>query len=242
MVNTKMAIKNVAKKGPAKDLKISMSSFFITGILVKNIYMIPANVKLSKSELSLACDASFILTKNAIIEKVYQLFGILVPQFQQQLNNIKTKLPHEISVFSPKIYRGEKYRELPYVMLDYPRCFIKEDVFAVRCLFWWGNHFSITLHLSGKYADSYAAEIIKNLFTEKESDWYICINENQWEHHFKKDNFVQANHANSLNVTKFVQQKRFLKIARRLPIERWEDVLDFFYSANEKIFRLFKGA
>ena len=50
---------------------------------------------------------------------------------------------------TPKIAKGENYLQLPYVLLDYPRCFDKENIFAIRTMFWWGNFFSITLHLSG---------------------------------------------------------------------------------------------
>ena len=48
-----------------------------------------ANVKLSKSELQLVCDEQFILTKNNIINKVYQLFGALSDVFLQQKILIK---------------------------------------------------------------------------------------------------------------------------------------------------------
>jgi hypothetical protein len=195
--------------------------------------MIPANVKLSKSELSLACDASFILTKNAVIEKACQLFGIVAPALQQQA--AKTKLPQEILMFSPKIYRGEKYRELPYVMLDYPRCFLKENVFAVRCHFWWGNHFSITLHLAGKYADEYSSLIIDNLFGLNEPLWYVCFNESQWEHHFESDNFISIHQTNATTVKAFVWQYKFLKIAKRLPLSEWDYVIHFFNESNKEI-------
>ena len=102
-----------------------------------------ANVKLSNAELSLACDANIILTKNRIIEKVYLLFGELYHQLQQQ-SFAKKQLPSpEIYIPAAKIYKGEKYRELPYVLLDYPRCFRKEDVLPLRHFFWWGTFLAL---------------------------------------------------------------------------------------------------
>ena len=41
-------------------------------------------------------------------------------------------LPAEMLFHSPKISKGENYKGLPYVMLDYPRCFGKTDIFAIR--------------------------------------------------------------------------------------------------------------
>ena len=71
--------------------------------------MVPANVKLSKNELSLVCDESFILTKNNIIHKVYQLFGALSETFKSELANLHNSIHQEIIQQSPKIYKGEQY-------------------------------------------------------------------------------------------------------------------------------------
>ena len=62
------------------------------------------------------------------------------------------RLPEAVIQSSPKITRGENYQLLPYVILDYPRCFQKEQVFAIRTMFWWGKGISITLHVSGNVA------------------------------------------------------------------------------------------
>ena len=109
------------------------------------------NVELSKNELELVTSSEVILTKNRIIEKVYLLFGSLSEEYRRLLQAHSSKLAPEVFQQSPKISRGEQYLGLPYVMLDYPRIFSKDDVFAIRSFFWWGNHFSIRLQLSGKY-------------------------------------------------------------------------------------------
>ena len=105
--------------------------------------------------------------------------------------NILHCLPNEIFSISPKIYKGEQYRELPYVMLDYPRLFSKTNVFAIRSFFWWGNYFSITLQLSGIYLEKYADKIVDFLNDKKNKDWYFGVHESEWEHHFEKDNYAR---------------------------------------------------
>ncbi len=35
-------------------------------------------------------------------------------------------------------------------MLDYPRAFGRDSIFACRTFFWWGRFFSLTLHLAGR--------------------------------------------------------------------------------------------
>src|SRR5262245_61567301 len=110
-----------------------------------------AKVSLSAFEQQLVTDANWILTKNGIIEKVYLLFGNLSEHYKQE--PLLQQLPAEAVTASPKIARGENYEGLPYVMLDYPRCFGKEDTLAIRTFFWWGHFFSITLQLKGKYVE-----------------------------------------------------------------------------------------
>src|SRR4051812_10400669 len=113
--------------------------------------MYATNVGLSKNELEMVTSSEFILTKNRIVEKVYRLFGLLSEDYKNILQEYATALPAEVFASSPKIYKGENYLNLPYLMMDYPRVFLKDDTFAIRCFFWWGNYFSITLQLSGKF-------------------------------------------------------------------------------------------
>src|SRR3954468_23643409 len=141
--------------------------------------MTNANVKLSESELLLVCDEQFILTKNNIINKVYLLFGMLSEVFLNKAKTYKPFFPEEVFKASPKIYKGENYNGLPYVMLDYPRYFVKDDAFSIRCFFWWGNFFSITLHLSGKYAEKYGVHIFQALLLENNL-WHVCVGKDQW--------------------------------------------------------------
>src|SRR4030095_16684233 len=158
-------------------------------------FMALANVKLSEAELMLVCDEQIILTKNIIIDKVYQLFGGLNNHFITRVKNAETIFPLEVLTWSPKIYKGEQYGNLPYVMLDYPRYFVKDEAFAIRCLFWWGKFFSITLHLAGKFTQMHSSTILNSLRKKENSPWYICINKDPWQHHFETDNYLPANDA-----------------------------------------------
>jgi len=192
--------------------------------------MANANVKLSQSELLLVCDEQFILTKNSIINKVYLLFGMLSEVFTEDTKKISNIFTEEVLKASPKIYKGENYRGLPYVMLDYPRYFTRDDAFSIRCLFWWGNFFSITLHLSGKNLEKYSDKIYKSL-SQENNQWHICINEDQWEHHFGNDNFVMPDKELLMQL----QDKKFLKLADKIPLTKWDDAYDFFVERYKKL-------
>src|ERR1700712_1654938 len=124
-------------------------------------------IQLSAEEKQLVSNSDWILTKHRIIEKVYHLFGSLSDQMQLYLQERKAHIPVEALQLSPKISKGEQYEALPYVVLDYPRFFSKEDVLAVRSFFWWGNYFSITLHLKGKFYQQYYKKIAAAIAKKK---------------------------------------------------------------------------
>src|SRR5690606_4636377 len=97
-----------------------------------------SKVHLSEQEIDLLKDPQIILMKNNIITKVYECYGILSERMKTIVEQQQAKLPVETKIQSPRISRGENYQSLPYVMLDYPRIFSTENIFAVRIFFWWG--------------------------------------------------------------------------------------------------------
>jgi hypothetical protein len=182
------------------------------------------NVELSKKELELVVNSEFILTKNRIIQKVYDLFGVLSEDFRKILNSFSNSLPGEMHSSSPKIYKGENYLGLPYIMMDHPRFFNKDDAFAIRCFFWWGNYFSITLQLSGKFFNQYKAALSQFIKNKQNEAYFICVNTSPWEHHFEESNYKPFNAVPSEEIL----QKEFVKIAARLPLNKWNDAEIFF--------------
>ena len=190
-------------------------------------------IQLSAKELELINNAEIILTKNSIISKVYDLFGLLADEFRSTVS-VK-KLPEQILRWSPKIARGENYRGLPYVMLDFPRLFEKEDVFAIRTMFWWGNFFSITLHLKGKYKKAYEEKICLKYANLRQLDFYVCISEQEWQHHFENDNYVKVGETSEKEFTDLLRQKDFIKLSKRHPVSEWHSVQPFLEDAFQQI-------
>ena len=176
---------------------------------------------LSPEELELATNASLILTKNAIIQKTIHLFGELHEQQKKLVDH--THLPEALKNSSPKISKGEYYQGLPYVVLDYPRVFEKNNIAAIRTLFWWGNFFSITLHLSGSYKIFFQPRILDNFSTLKQNDFYYCINDSEWEHHFEKDNYNPVDGSEKAKLEGLLNSREFIKLAYRFPVKKWNE-------------------
>jgi hypothetical protein len=182
-----------------------------------------AKLRLSEEELRLVKDPVFILTKNAIIEKVYTLFGVLSDDFRGKLN-----LSEEVISISPKISRGENYLGLPYIMLDYPRYFTHTDILAVRCLFWWGNFFSITLHLKGLYREMASAEIMGQYSMLSARGYSIAIAADEWHHHFGQDNYRKISSMDEHEFRLYMAEHPYIKIARIFSLDEWENMREQF--------------
>jgi len=180
-----------------------------------------ANVSLSAFEKQLVTDAGWILTKNKIIQKVLVLFGELNKAWLN--NSILWQLPAALTEIPAKISRGENYEGLPYVMLDYPRCFGKEDVCAVRTFFWWGNFFSITLHLKGKYKLQIEQSIADAIQAGELNNAWINVSDDEWTHHFESTNMTPV----QLTGTDTFRKKNILKLAYKLDLNDWDNAEEF---------------
>ena len=198
-------------------------------------------LSLSADELELVCNKDWILTKKIVIDKVYFLLGEFSQKMQRQIMHSKSMLPSIVAESSPKISRGENYRGLPYVMLDYPRYFKANEVLAIRTFFWWGNFFSINLHLSGAFKEK-ALPILKSNFNwMQQNNYYLCIHSDPWEHHFESDNYLLLKNYSAAEFDEIIQQKDFLKIAMNISLEQWLLVPDFLEHRFTELIELLKN-
>jgi len=190
-----------------------------------------AKIHLSSEELEFVQNAQLLLTKNNIIEKVYELFGELAARLQQEGVYPSTVLTEELLSQSAKISRGEKYKGLPYVMLDYPRSFGKEDIFAVRTFFWWGNFFSVTLHLKGKYQQWLMPLLQKHKSLLAENNFQLNVTGDEWEHDIREEDFITiSEYENGIHEEKLAG-KAFYKLSSRVELRQWNEM-------NEILLRL----
>ena len=194
---------------------------------------------LSVEEQQLVNDAGWILTKRMIIEKVNGLLGYLSEDQKIIIEKEKDWLPPAVIQTTPKIAKGENYLQLPYVLLDYPRCFDAENIFAVRTMFWWGNFFSMALHVSGIYKEMFQEKIIKNVSSAK-LDFFICINESQWQHHFEADNYIRVKQLPGKDLQAVILEKQFVKLAVKFPLQQWSTIPALLDGSFKEIMEMLK--
>src|SRR6185436_1888331 len=135
--------------------------------------MMQTKIQFLPAEMELVSSPDIILTKNAILQKIKSFLEELQLKQQDVLQKYSSHLPEEPLKISPKISRGENYKGLPWLVLDNPRYFQHNNIFAIRTMFWWGNFFSITLHVSGNNKAKFLERIAGNIPVLKENDFSI---------------------------------------------------------------------
>lgn len=185
--------------------------------------------KLDASAVELINDSTFLNTKNEIIaflsQELYKLAGDTKQNFKQSLDAV------------PKVSKGENLKGLPYLVLDYPRIFQKENVFAFRTLFWWGNYVSFTLHLKGEYLDS---QFINPLLLNQEKD--ICIvsfSGDEWNHDLLSSDYIKLKDLdiNSLDCLAIP----FLKICYKMELDQVNKLKQHYTKYKEILLAPFYG-
>jgi hypothetical protein len=183
------------------------------------------NIRISDDELSALLNSEFFIVKRNVSEKIKALFALLREDLKSIIQKKGQVLPSETDVEMGRIFQGENYKGLPYIILDFPKLYKKNTVFAFRTLFWWGNHFSCTLHLEGAAHEILREKIVSNINILYGHGFYYCIHASPWEHHFEKDNYLPLEDVPDL--IQKMQQKTFLKISRKITLGEWENIRNY---------------
>ena len=178
-----------------------------------------SKIQLSKAETELMQNAEIILTKNRVLQKMTALLEEL--QALQIVFVRNHLLYHEVFDVSPKISRGENYQGLPYLILDYPRLSSGNHLFFIRSMFWWGKFFSSTLHISGRFKESFSGHIKDSLSSLSQHS--IGINTDPWVHHFEKDNYRSMASLSINEYEEICNEVDHLKIGIHFPLQQWPD-------------------
>jgi hypothetical protein len=182
------------------------------------------NFHFNESELDLLADTTFLTAKRKLTEKIIARFGELVTVYNEVIIPYSGKLPPESLVRNGKISKGENYRGFPFIVLDHPATFGKDGIFALRTLFWWGNSFSVTFHISGKYLELLPEDFPIKIHQYSNQDIYICINEQMWVHHVEPGNYILLIDYLESDHDRKLTQHGFLKLAIWVPVSEYHQL------------------
>jgi hypothetical protein len=170
----------------------------------------------STQEIDIASDPITLLIKNRVIEKAVSLMGDVEKWIMPLFEGVN--LPSEINLDNGKISKGEQYKFLPYVLLDYPAHYTKNNVFAIRTMFYWGNFISISIHLKGIYLARYGKQILE--IFKNNTSIYFCVHHSEWEYDYSERNYKLLPPLKEEEINLQFVDHGFVKFSTKLPIDK----------------------
>jgi len=205
-----------------------------------------AKVQLSKEEMALVSDPSWILTKNSIMERAVQLMAELSQRYDAELAGLRRIMESESAGYippanwdRPKISRGENYQGLPYVVLDQPRLFGKEHILAIRTMFWWGHYFMVTLHLKGWMQEMFQWRLSEMAPELAAAGFHIATSGDEWRHELEGDNYrlLQTDSIDAGSEERYP----FIKLSAKCSLDRWNEGPEVLFGLFQTLVRALGG-
>ena len=85
-------------------------------------------------------------------------------------------------------------------------------------MFWWGNFFSITLHLQGEDLDNLRGVMVEKENNLREKDIWFCCNSTPWEYRYKEDNYTMIDSLDPDELKSQFRKKEFIKLSRKIDL------------------------
>ena len=166
------------------------------------------------SELDILNNDDFLIKKEVITQKIIDYFNHISIELR------KEDLPKKLCEYwdlslAPKISRGEKYNSLPYIVLDYPSYFNKEDIFCFRVIFLWSKQFNCNLILRGEPLLKYESHLKGNEGKLKKYGYILEYSSSPWKHEVNN----KLHNSDDLIKYSFKKKEAYLKISKSLPLE-----------------------
>lgn len=184
-------------------------------------------LRITSTELQTIHNKKFFLVKESVSKKIDRLLSVVRDEIKSVIEKEKIIFPKTVDMRMGKIFRGENYLGLPYLVLDYPKHFSKESVFAFRTMFWWGNFFSFTLHLQGKALDENRNRLVNNQKSFRKKDIYICMNKSPWQYFYSKGNYVRIDKFSESDLKHIFITKEFIKLSRKISLKDYKKLNGF---------------
>ncbi len=176
-------------------------------------------MEFNKNQLKLIKTTTFFEDKRILLQDVSSEFSEICEQLKNSYANHSFKISFLPSITSSKITRGENLKGLPFLMLDFPKQFSKTEIFSFRLLFWWGNGFTLFLHLKNNQLDRIAKKVIEERKHFYNEGFLISTGGNEWEHDCLSKNYK---HLEDFTVEKPLN---FIKFAYSIPFNQSSDLI-----------------
>jgi hypothetical protein len=180
--------------------------------------------------------------------EVFQKKPVILKKVESRLNKLKeamvvellpcaTQLPPNTDIKKGQIVRGENNNGFPFLSLDIPQNFSKNEMYTYRTLFWWGHYLGFSMILRGDKLRTYFKRLSANCKKPRFQDVHLSMTPTPWEWRQNEKHFTPVNHihvwAEKSNLLDHMKIIRFYSVAdksfekldwTKAGIKFWRDV------------------
>ncbi|MEZ4775875.1 MAG: hypothetical protein R3D00_22025 [Bacteroidia bacterium] len=181
------------------------------------------DTKLTRQELSVFKDLTFMPLKAKVWEKIEALLNQLRRQLSQCLLTSTWDFSKTLFPSEGKIARGENYHTYAYRVLDHPAIFDRDHFFTFRTVILWGRPVGFHLILSGRYKDQFQPIFLAaaNSFSD---DFLISAQSDPWIWEPQSDQQFRVSATTEDQLKTILSARAFLKLSVYLPLEAYEQI------------------
>ena len=173
----------------------------------------------SPEEVACFADRAFFRTKAQVMVKVRQILENLHECFKAELIGCDLLAPESFNPDAAQFVKGEHLEDFPYQYLDYPRHYTREEKFAFRSLFWWGNHMVFALILDGPNIRRYKENIIDRFADIAGNHICLCLSSSLWEWKEGPGYTMELTQDRKSQTAAVLANRSFVKLARFIPLK-----------------------
>ncbi len=174
--------------------------------------------RLTPGELTAARNTRIFKTKATVIKKIWGLFDELRQLIRKELTARKLLVPQGTDTTRGQIAKGENHHELPYVFMDIPQYFTREEMCTYRSFFWWGNGLVFALILSGLHHNEYKHRLLENYSLFSDKGLQLAIRDTPWEWDQGRNFAIPILESNRKIIRRALAHSFFMKVERFFPL------------------------
>ena len=156
--------------------------------------------------------------KPAILKKAGSYLEELRSTLAEELKAHPKPYPSGTDLLKGQIARGENHKGFPFLSLDIPQYFSKNEFFTYRTLFWWGHYLGFSFILKGSDLNTYSKRLQRCQKDEACHNIYLSQYASPWEWEFDEKHFLKISELSSNEIQETVDRLQYLKLMRFYPV------------------------
>jgi hypothetical protein len=179
--------------------------------------------RFTPEEMRMICDTDFFPAKAEIIRKFHQDFMELRDQLRAECKkSLPAAAPAGTDFETGQMVKGERFHDFPYVYLDFPKFFSKDEMFTFRSFFWWGHSLFFCWFLSGPRLAQYRKNLLTCHETFSHEDIFLSTADTPWEWGLEEPHAVFLDRIGKKRLQDILTGQSFLKLGRSIRLKSLE--------------------